>query len=721
MKHLTFILVLVFSLMGTLKAKSPTHNFPAAQAMIHRLLPAFADAFVLDSIPVEKGMDVFEISMEQGKIKLAGSSIPAIGSALNYYLKNYCHCQLSRAGVNLNMPEKLPIVKKKVHIASPYKYRYYLNYCTFNYSMSWWTWRDWEHELDWMALHGINLSLAIVGHEKVWQETLRKFNFTEEEINQFIPGPAYTAWWLMGNLEGWGGQVDQDWIDRRVELQKKILGRMKELGINPVLQNFYGYVPDALRKKYPNNDIRYGGIWAGKHGFQRPATLVPTDSLFKKMAKVYYNEQKKLYGDWLFYGGDPFHEGGVKEGIDITASGKAIHDALLEAYPKSTWVLQGWWENPTKELLAGAHKDKVLILDLFCESQPQWKARNQYDGRQWIWCGLLNFGSKVGMYGKLDTCAIEPIRALKSSKEKNLVGIGTIIEGNETNPVNFDLVYDIAWRTESPEMTNWLHDYTYYRYGKKLPNAQKAWDILLKTVYNCDTNQCGTSESFICARPKLIITSAFEYGQTRIYYDPQKLEIAGKLLLSCSNEVGNNDAYLYDLVDVTRQILSNRTQLMHKEMVKAFQSKNKTLFELKAKALLDIMFEEDTLLATRKEFLLGNWLEKAKALGNTAAQKDMLERNARNLITVWGDKGVAEELHDYSCREWSGMIRDFYIPRWQVFINDLRGQLNGDQPRQTDWYQMELSWVNKRNSFSDKPTGNSLEIARRLLNKYVRK
>ncbi|NJM15613.1 MAG: hypothetical protein HC896_09805 [Bacteroidales bacterium] len=137
----------------------------------------------------------------------------------------------------------MPAVKDTIALTAAHSLRYYMNYCTFNYTASFWDWDNWQQEIDWMALNGINMPLAIVGTEAVWQNTLRQFNFTEKEISGFIPGPAYTAWWLMGNLEGWGGPVSQEWINSRVALQQKILQRMRAFGMQPVFQGFYGMVP----------------------------------------------------------------------------------------------------------------------------------------------------------------------------------------------------------------------------------------------------------------------------------------------------------------------------------------------------------------------------------------------------------------------------------------------------------------------------------------------
>lgn len=118
-----------------------------------------------------------------------------------------------------------------------------------------------------MALNGVNIMLAPVGTELVWYNTLLRLGYTDTEAKAFIPGPAFTAWWLMGNLEGWGGLVSIDMMKQQAELQKKILKRMKELGIEPVLQGFYGMVPHDLKNKISEAKVIEQGKWAG--GFQR--------------------------------------------------------------------------------------------------------------------------------------------------------------------------------------------------------------------------------------------------------------------------------------------------------------------------------------------------------------------------------------------------------------------------------------------------------------------
>ena len=96
-----------------------------------------------------------------------------------------------------------------------------------------------------MALHGINMPLQIVGLEEVWRKFLtmeedgkRKYNYSDQEAKAFVPGPAFTAWWGMNNLEGWGGTSqdgwggvqDDAWYKRQTTLARNIVNRQRELG-----------------------------------------------------------------------------------------------------------------------------------------------------------------------------------------------------------------------------------------------------------------------------------------------------------------------------------------------------------------------------------------------------------------------------------------------------------------------------------------------------------
>ena len=223
-----------------------------AAGVILRVLPAYADQFVLKFIDKEGDKDVFEIEASKGKIIISGSSGIALCSGFNYYLKNICNLSYNwRSGNNLNIRGDLPQSFNKIRKVTPYQYRYIFNYCTFSYSMSFWDWEQWERMIDWMAMNGINMPLAPMGQEIIWQRVYKKYGVSREELKDFFVGPAYNAFGRMGCIDGFGGPLPQSWIEDENILQKKILNRERRLGMTPVLQGFTGHIPPSLVKKNP--------------------------------------------------------------------------------------------------------------------------------------------------------------------------------------------------------------------------------------------------------------------------------------------------------------------------------------------------------------------------------------------------------------------------------------------------------------------------------------
>ena len=140
--------------------------------------------------------DYFEISSEDGKVLITGNSDLSLATGLNWYLKYVAGIHLSWNNLSQKLPEILPLPQEKIRKETSMQNRYYLNYCTYSYSMVFWDWERWEKEIDWMAMHGINMPLSITGMEVVWYNLLKRLGYTTEEVNEFISGPAFMAWVL---------------------------------------------------------------------------------------------------------------------------------------------------------------------------------------------------------------------------------------------------------------------------------------------------------------------------------------------------------------------------------------------------------------------------------------------------------------------------------------------------------------------------------------------
>ncbi|KAA9038682.1 alpha-N-acetylglucosaminidase [Ginsengibacter hankyongi] len=712
MRKILSVLLLLLSL------KSIAGTFDQIQQLAVRRVPWLANHLLFKKISFSAGMQAFELSSKGDQIVIGASDANAASMGLNWYLQYYCHRSISHMGDNLSPVYPLPVLKKKIHITSAFKYHYALNYCTLNYTMSFYSWKDWEHELDWMALHGVNLMLATIGTEAVWQQTLEKFGFSDKEIKAFIPGPAFNAWWLMGNLEGWGGSVTQRMIDRRRHLEQKILARMKELGIEPVFQGFYGMVPRALKKHFPEAAIRTQGEWTG--GFERPDFLLPGDTLFHRMANVYYEKVEKLYGKSIhFFGGDPFHEGGSTKGVDLTQAGNLIQTEMQRVFPNSTWVLQGWEENPRKELLAGLDRSKVLVLELAGEKSNDWERRKGFDGTPFIWCTVNNYGEKSGLYGKLQLFADE-VNRINTGQYKNLCkGIGVMPEGIHNNPVVYDLMLDLGWREQKVAVKDWIKEYVQYRYGSNNDTLQQAWKIFFQTVYCSFSEMDGLPENILCARPAWNIQHVSAFGKRKRNYDTAWFATGVRLFLSTYASMSETETWLIDAIDFSRQVLANKGDVIYNQMESAYAQKDSVLFKEKANRFLKLILVDDSLLSLDKNFRLDSWIDAARALGKTPYEKDLFEKNARDQVSFWGSDNPATTLHEYANKDWSGVLKTLYFPRWKMFMEQVYQQLCGQPNELIDYFSFEKDWALKNNiSSATIHIGSKKAFLKRAINNY---
>lgn len=684
--------------------------------LLERIDKGASRKFVIERLKGEK--DFFELDQKGNKVVVRGNNYVSIATGINWYLKYYAGINLSWNGMQADLPEVLPPVLKKERHETDLKLRYDFNYCTFSYSMAFWDWKRWEQEIDWMALHGINLPLAMVGTDVVWKNVLEELGYTREEINAFIAGPGFQAWWLMNNLEGWGGPNPDSWYERQEELQKRILKRMREYGIEPVLPGYSGMVPHNAKDRLGLN-VADPGRW---NGYPRPAFLQPTDPQFERIAALYYREMTRLYGKASYYSMDPFHEGGNTSGVDLEAAGKAIWKAMKQANPRAAWVVQAWGANPRPQMIRNLPAGDMVVLDLFSESRPQWGdpasswyRKEGFGQHDWLFCMLLNYGGNVGLHGKMAHLIEEFYKAKDSSFGKTLKGVGMTMEGIENNPVMYELLCELPWREQRFSKDEWLEGYLKARYGKSDSQVSQAWMLLSNTIYNCPaaSTQQGTHESILCARPSWKTYQVSSWSEMSDYYDPADVIRAAGMMVDAAERFRGNNNFEYDLVDIVRQAVAEKGRLMYRVLVDAYKAGDRELFKLSSDRFLRLILMQDRLLATRPEFKVGRWLESARNLGSTEEEKDWYEWNARVQITTWGNRVAADDggLHDYAHREWNGLLRDFYYLRWKTWLDEQLKSFEGGQPKAIDFYALEEPWTLKHNSYASEAEGNPVDIA----------
>ena len=141
-------------------------------------------------------------------------------------------------------------------------------------------------------------------------------------------------------------------------------------------------------------------------------------------------------------------------------------------------------------------------------------------------------------------------------------------------------------------------------------------------------------------------------------------------------------------------------------------------------ALLSTLDDLDRLLSTDANFMLGPWIAAARAWGDTTAESDLYEWNARNQLTLWGPSGLSNVV-DYATKGWGGLTSTFFKPRWQLFFAHLLDSEDGivDQVAVNDALltKVEQPWQHTTvatQSLPTTPAEDALTVAVAMLAKY---
>ena len=483
-----------------------------------------------------------------------------------------------------------------------------------------------------------------------------------------------------------------------------------------VLPGFVGLVPSDF-SKHNNVKTLDQGKWCGNN--IRPHVLDPDDPMFAQVAEVWYDEQEKLYGKADAFAGDLFHEGGKTHGVNVAEVAKKVQGYMLEHNPDAIWTLQGWGGNPRRDLLTALKKKNTLVIELCNEFWRRWENTKGFYGYPWCFSTIIMYGGNIALHGRLENIRRNLNDCLNSQNPP--VALGTTWESIEINSVVMDFIWDMRWRKSCPDLNTWLGEYAERRYGSKAPELKEVWIKLLKTGYGSFPGLRRPQESIFCAKPSLNVKKASPFSATiKIHYDQRELRDALKLLLGVSDKsVAKTATYKFDAVNLARQFLANAGQVAYREMVNAYKRKDLAGFDKASATFISMMEDQDELLGTEKLFLLGKWLHNARKIAPDKKQADLNERNARLLISTWNEERSI--LRDYAWKEWNGMIKNYYLPRWEMYIMYLRKKLKGEKTTGFDTFPFEHKWAMqylKNDNYLYEPSGDPVSAAQKVFSKW---
>ncbi len=665
-------------------------------------------------MPRRGGHDVFRVSGDSGRLTVEGTTPAVQLTGLHHYLRRVARAHVSWSGEQTDLPARLPAARPPVTGTANVAHRFVLNDTNDGYTGPYHDWDYWEREIDVLALHGFNEVLVYAGADAVYHRTFIEHGYSDAEMREWVPAPAHQPWWLMQNMARFGGPVSRELLERRTALARRIVGRLRELGMTPVLPGYYGTVPPDFARRNKGARTIPQGDWGG---FPRPDWLDPRTPHFAAVARTFYRVQRELYGATSMYKMDLLHEGGTPGDVPVGAAAKAVEKALRAAHPGAIWAILGWQKNPRREIVDAVDRSRMLVLDGISDHYPNVTDREKdWAGTPYAFGTIWNFGGHTALGANAPDWAALYHR-WRTKAGSALRGIAAMPEAADNNPAALALFSDLAWTDGPVDLPAWFERWSLSRYGAPDAGAARAWETLRRTAYGTSRAD-GWSEQadgLFGARPDLAVDRAATWSPRALRYDAAEFERALPALLSVAPALRGSTAYRADLLDVARQCVANRSRQLLPRIRAAYEDEDRDRFGDLARQWLDWMDLLEDVVATDARHLLGRWIADARAWGSTDPERDRLQADALSLLTVWGPRPSADggKLHDYANREWAGLVGGLYRARWRTYFAELDAALEeGRRPRPIDWYALEDRWTRQPPTARTRPAGDIVRVAR---------
>lgn len=683
-------------------------------ALLSRTIGSKAARQVCFQISSSEKADTFTVSGSPGHIVVRASDRSAASAGAGWYLKYVVHADVGMGNFTPKVPNVLPAPSKPITHTSSAKDRYEGNDTQDGYTNPYASWSEWQNMLDMYALHGINEVYVLPGTDAVYAKVLQDFGYTADEARAWVPLPSTQPWWVMQNLSSDTAPISQSLLDSRAALGRKIVERCKQLGITPVIPGYFGTVPTDFAAKNSTADngnpphVVAQGTW---NNSVRPSWLDPTDPIYPKIAADYYKQADNLLGSSGMYRMNPLQEGGQLGGIDPGKAANAIMTSLLKAEPDATWMQLGWQANPTKAQLAGLTPDQLshlLITDGTSDTGSAMPTRDSdWPGTNWLF-GTIPFGGGQTAMGANGQVWIDRYFAQLEKSDSHMTGISFEPEGIN-DPAAFELFAELPWHSSAFDLNDWFTQYAMGRYGTN--DAAAAWSAISK-VYTRPVTCCSKS-SPLGKAPSLTASVGANY-------DTETFSTALPLLVAAEPSVRQKAAYDYDVADVSDEIITNWANQQLPKIKKAYDAKDLSTFNSLTGTWLKAMAADERVLGTVPAFILGNYVADAERAGHSPAESAALKSNVLHLWTIWfsgsGPSASNRSLQDYAQHVMSGMISDYYQPRWTMYFDSLRTALeNGTTPASIDWWSYGDKFASSSRSFPTVPHGNTAAFAKQLI------
>ncbi|KRY20661.1 Alpha-N-acetylglucosaminidase [Trichinella patagoniensis] len=697
---------------------SALEQISAVQKLLNRISFGLADFYVLEidrtlsdnseMVLVKSWKDI------RNQTLIKGTSGVALAFGVNAHLRNMYDVHIAWDGIRVELPAIVSPPHKQMMFKSIGRYRYFGNVCTFSYSFAWWNWSRWEYFIDWMALNGINLPLAHVGNEVVWKS--------------------------------WQGPLTETWHQDQLVLQKRILKRMVEFGMLPILPAFAGHVPDGFRRIFPTANLLSAKCWIFNSTYSCLKFVHPSDPLFLQIGKAYMQKLENYFGLFHAYSADPFNEM-VPNTFDVMFL-RNVSFAIYNVMVLQSWMFlssERWLENENaKHFLTAVPTGSILVVDLYAEEYPLYEKFSGFYNQPFIWCMLHNFGGVQGLYGNLARIN-QKLADVSTVSNISMVGTGLSMEGIDQNYVVYQMALDRFWSPNNrkvdlaawyPYIFGMIVQYCIQRYGRLETNVISACKLLLNNVYcaehiffHCKLNSVIDEDTRNWLKNRILSNDHHNIGiltlRPKFGMKEQGVGITKSIytawgaFLQSSRTCQESEIYINDLVELTKHALMLTGAKLYEQLQASYIRKYGQEFLENAAAVEQVLSDLEWISKTHSRSMLSKWIEIARANGKTVAQSDQLEENLRMQVTIWGPQG---EIVDYARKQWAALFSEYYLPRWRLFFAHLYADIlqletfNQTLLNSRLFHEIELPFALQKIPNIDQPTGNTVVVSKILYN-----
>lgn len=851
--------------------KGPRGDVNAVYDLLDRILPGSRTHFDLSIVDgdcasgVKPPCFIMQDNPSHSSVVIAGSSASEVTAAIGAYLREYCNMTFGwprGGGSAYATPRVWPTIGAAAVVQrrnTPWSYM--MNVCTHSYSLVWYSWDDWQRFIDWMALSGINLVLAMTGQEEMQYKVFTQLGLKDEDIRTWFNGPAFLAWSRGQNEYGnnIAGPLPRSWMQSQWELNRLILARYRSLGIVGMLPGFQGNVPIQIKDIFSDSNITQQGdtgwMFAVDPLFTRIADLwmetligdfgtdhwYQLDGYFNGGTAPWFFDPKKpqqqqkqpqqqqdpsfqsrifprdtatpvdasnppcqwsqaIQNTYLAgcaqqcksfdtlaeamaacamdggCGGVTVPNGGRPElrmGISPlestahetsyyitnefkchqmppdavwTETARAAYGGLARTDPEAIWSYQGWafvhWTTALQaSQFAGFStalpEGKFVVIDMSRDGSGEWRLwdNSSFFGAQSVWTTLHDFGGTDGMKGELDRINKIPF----DPNAKGVIGTGFTPEGIDQNPVYYEFMIGANFRTAPvSDIPSHIIQRSHRRYQLTSYNGDvaEAWSLLVKSAYSDDINVQdltgvpkfpGSDTSHWINRaiptPKLCMTFKAwrKMIEATLNIQPNPLRL---------------EPFRYDLINLGRELLAQISTPMSQNFSDALYASKLDVARLNTTgtAYITLLKDLDELVGTDTAFLLGPWVQAARAWGANATDcgamecGDFYEWNARCQITTWNPTPqnatqIPNGPVDYAGKHWNGLIGDYYAVRAENYLQQALHDASMGTPLDVVTMHRRLAnlaytWTTATNPYPTTPVGSPLALSQAMYAKY---